>query len=127
MKIINTSNEPYEFTYDGGHYGPIIPGQIVDYPDAMAHHAIKRSVVMFDGDDEQCGNPNYYRMQPLNEVDPKKVKEIAVFECPFRNTGCNIGPLKSMDELQAHLNSHFDFEMPDSKRQQSMASSRATK
>jgi len=106
LKIINTSNKPYEFTWDGGHYGPIMPGQIVEYPEAMARHAIKRSVVLHQTG-EEIGGIDYFQIEELNAVSREKVQEIAMFDCPFVASGiCNAAPLKTVEDLGAHLATH---------------------
>jgi hypothetical protein len=115
LKIINTSNKPYEFTWDGGHYGPIQPGEIKDYPDPIAYHAIKRSVVYFHGG-EQDGEISHFQMEMLDAVDKSKVSDIALYECPFiASNQCDAKPFKSADDLRAHLESHWEL-IPETPR-----------
>ena len=123
-KIINTSNKPYEFTWDGGHYGPYMPGQIVELPDNVANHAIKRSVVLDD-----TGGVLDFQMQELSAVSREKVKEIAMFECPFVASGmCNEPASKTSDELWAHLiKAHRDLVPENLKGSNSQTATRATK
>jgi len=114
---MNTSNKPYEFTWDGGHYGPIMPGQIVDYPDDMANHCMKRSTVLFQ-DGDMMGDIDYYQMVPLDSVDPKKVRDNALYECPLVASGqCNAKSFASMAELKAHLDGHWEL-LPEAPKPQ---------
>ena len=105
MKIINTSDKPFRFTFDACNFGPYLPGQVVDLPEDVAAHAIRRSIVLDDAGDFVA-----YRMEPLSSVDPNRVKDIALIECPFIALNqCNAASFKSADELKAHLESHWEF------------------
>jgi hypothetical protein len=104
VKIINVSDKPYEFTFDSGIYGPINPGEIVEYPAEIAAHAIKRSEMV----DPDFGEIIGYRMAYLDSVDPNKVKEIVTYPCPFiASNQCNAKPFKNTEELRLHLDSHW--------------------
>ena len=109
MKLINTSNKPYEFTWDGGHYGPYKPGQIVDLPDDMAHHALRKSAIL-EQQGEMVGEVIGFQMEMLDGVSREKVKEIASFDCPYTNMGlCTARQFKTPAELKAHLLTHPEF------------------
>lgn len=105
MKIINVSKTPCEWTYDGCNYGPLNPGQVIDVPDQVGRHAIKRSVVT---DDE--GNIEMFRIESLEKVRADKdwLKSVATYPCPFEATGqCSAEPFKDVELLKRHLDEHF--------------------
>jgi hypothetical protein len=108
---MNTSNKKFEFTYDGGHYGPYIPGQIIDMPDGMAHHALRKSAILEqDQDAPNVGEIIGYQMEPLENVAKDKVKELATYTCPFVASNlCDAKPFKAMNDLKAHLESHWEL------------------
>ena len=109
MKIMNTSNKPYEFTWDGGHYGPYAPGAILDLPDEIANHAVKRSAVLFQEGD-MSGDIAYYQMEYLHNVDRKKVNEISLYDCPLKASGqCDEKAFSTMAELKAHMDTHWEL------------------
>lgn len=104
-RIVNTSNEPFEFQFDGVVYGPYAKGDPVDLPWEVAMHGIKRSQYL-DG----MGNPLGFRMSLLEEakLDPKFSKEILVYECPLVRAGeCTAKAFKSVDALRAHMEEHW--------------------
>jgi hypothetical protein len=108
LKIINTSDKPFEWTFNGEIYGPIKPGQVMDLPDEIALHGIKRSVVLDD-----IGNVESYRVEHLEAVGQKRIKEIALYECPFVANGlCDAKSFKSVGDLQAHMESHWELSEP---------------
>lgn len=106
MKIINVSNKPYEWTFDSANYGPIMPGQIVDLPSEVAHHAIRRSEERkYDEFDEEVIS---FRVQAVAAVDKSKLVKIVTYECPFSATGqCSDTRFESMDALRAHMETHW--------------------
>jgi hypothetical protein len=105
LKIINVDDKPYEFTWDGCHFGPIAPGQIADYPNEVAQHAIKRGVVT-----DEIGNFVRLRVDSIENVDPSLIRDIAIYDCPLQSSGqCDAGPFKTVDDLKAHLESHWEL------------------
>jgi hypothetical protein len=104
-RIINTSSQPYEWTFDSANYGPIQPGEIVDLPQEIAAHAVKRSVVL----DPDLGDEVSFRVAFLDSLDKEIVKKIASYNCPFAVTGqCHSKPFKTVDDLRLHLESHWE-------------------
>jgi hypothetical protein len=105
LKIINTDSKPYEWTFNGCTYGPLAPGQIGEFPDEVAIHAVKRGVVL-----DETGDFVRYRCEFLDSVSREKVKEIAQYECPYKLTNeCNAAAFKNEKELQAHMKSHWEL------------------
>ncbi|HCV42400.1 MAG TPA: hypothetical protein DGH68_02880 [Bacteroidetes bacterium] len=105
MRVVNVDDKPYEFCFDAQVFGPYAPGTIVDLPDAVAAHAIKRSVVL---DDE--GVFVRAKMEYLNDMkaDPERYKAIITYDCPFvASEQCNMKGFKNLDELRTHLESHW--------------------
>ena len=81
------------------------PGQILDLPEEVAAHAVKRSVVLDD-----TGDFIRHKVDFLANVDQSKVKEIALYECPFAASGqCDARPFKSAKDLKAHLEGHWEL------------------
>lgn len=104
-KIINVSNEDYRWTFDGLHFGPLKPGEVMDLPDECAQHARKRSTVT---DDE--GNIETFRVELLDTVKtkPEWLKQVATYPCPFGSTGqCDVPPFHDLKLLRVHLDEHF--------------------
>ena len=104
QKIINVSQEPYEFTFDGGHYGPMKPGEIMDLPDEIAAHAIRRSEAI----DPDFGTVVGYRAEYLNDVarDKDRIKQLATYPCPYAHTAqCSAEPFRKPEDLKAHMES----------------------
>lgn len=102
MKIVNTSDKEYEFTYDSMIFGPYAPGEIVDLPDDIARHAIRRSAV-----NDDAGQHVEYRVSPIGAVDRKRLREMAVIPCPYADIeGCK-AVFKAKDDLRAHLETHW--------------------
>ncbi len=108
-KIINVSKEPYEWQFDGKIYGPIAPGEIVDMPDEIANHAVKRSVVLdHDPDSMTVGDPIDTKVKYLSELSKDQIKEITLYPCSLVQSGqCSVKPFKTMDELRKHMESHW--------------------
>lgn len=105
MKIINVSKLPYEFTWDGFNFGPIAPGEIQEFPDDMAAHAIRKSAVL-----DEDGNVETYRVESLARVqhDLAWLKSVATYPCPFAATGqCGEEPFRDIEALKIHLDFHF--------------------
>jgi hypothetical protein len=110
VKIINVSKTPYEFTFDGGNYGPIQPGEVVDFLSDIALHAIRKSAVL-----DEDGNVETYRMESLAKVqgNPEWLKSIATYPCPFAVSGqCDTQPFKDVESLKTHLDVHFLGKQP---------------
>ncbi len=106
MKIVNTSDKPYEWTFDGYIWGPLGPGDVGDYPLEVAMHAIRRSVI---NDDE--GQPVGYRCELLDSLktDRGRFNDIVAYPCPFKSIGdCDAAPFKTKGELKVHLELHWD-------------------
>lgn len=100
MKITNVSDKPYEWTWDGGIYGPIQPGETVDLPDALAKHAITRGVVT----DDATGEVIEYKVMPTDKVPQAQLREIAQYTCPLAFNGlCSAKPFRSVEEISAHM------------------------
>jgi len=105
LKIINTSDKPFEWTFNGEIFGPLAPGQIADFPNEVALHAIKRGVVLDD-----TGDFIKYRVESLDSVSNEKIRDIAQYECPFAVTNqCDAKPFKNVKDLKAHLESHWEL------------------
>ncbi len=105
MKIINTDSKPFEWTFDGQIYGPLLPGQIGDYPVEIANHAVKRGVVLDD-----AGDFVRFRVEALDNMDKARIKDLAMYECPYRQTGeCDAAPFKNVKDLHAHMESHLEL------------------
>jgi hypothetical protein len=105
LKIINVDDKPFEWTYGGEIFGPLAPGQVADFPDTVALHAIKRGVVL-DGE----GDFVKHRVEALDSVGRDRIKEIAMYECPFALTNqCDAKPFKNAVDLKAHLESHWEL------------------
>lgn len=104
-RIVNTSKEVFEFQFNGQVFGPYAPGEPVDLPYEVAMHGIKRSQYL-----DEMGNPLGFRMALLDEakLDPQIAKRLLVYECPMVKAGeCSAKPFKSVDELRAHMESHW--------------------
>ena len=111
MRIVNTSDGPFEFSFDSVVYGPYQPGTIIDLPYEVANHGIKRSQVL-----DEMGNITGYRVQSIEEAksDPEKFKNLLVYNCPFgASDQCTAKPFKSVDELKKHMETHWVSEPTD--------------
>jgi hypothetical protein len=105
VRIVNTSDRPFEFSFDSVVYGPYQPGTIIDLPHEVATHGIKRSQEL-----DEMGNVLGFRMQSIEEAksDPEKFKNLLVYNCPFgMSDQCNAKPFKSVDELKKHMETHW--------------------
>jgi hypothetical protein len=111
LRIINTSNKPYEFTYDGGHYGPYKPGEIVELDEVMGHFALKKSAVLIqDPEDPGVGEIDHYQMEPVENVAKDKIRGMVTYTCPLVQSGqCDAKPFKSLGELKAHQDLHWEL------------------
>ena len=99
MKIINVSDKPYEFTFDSKNFPAIPPGGIAEYPDPIALHAIKRSIIY-----DEYGDLAGFKVTDIRNVPEDKVRLMAKFTCPMAQLNqCNAGPFSSLEELRAHL------------------------
>lgn len=105
MKIINVDDKPFDWTFAGDQYGPIAPGQIMDLPDEVAMHAVRRSVVHDD-----VGEFVRHRVELLSSVDRDTIRRTALIECPYKLANqCDAAPFKSEAELKAHLEGHWEL------------------
>lgn len=105
MKVVNTSKKPFEFTFDSGNYGPFKPGEVVDLPDDVARHGIRRSMltVLDDSDEFQTS----YRLEPLDSLDKDRRSDTAIYACALVAINeCNAPNFKTVDELMTHLRTH---------------------
>jgi len=105
VRIINTSDQPFEFQFDSRVYGPFQPGEIADLDDAIALHGLNRSKVI-----DEMGNTTGYRLEALNDMrgDTARLRSILSYHCPFGESGqCDTQPFKSVEELRAHMESHW--------------------
>lgn len=105
MRIVNTSDLPFEFSFDSVVYGPYQPGKIIDLPYEVANHGIKRSQML-----DEMGNVLGFRMQTLEEAksDPQKFADLLVYTCPFSlSDQCNAAPFKNVDDLRKHMETHW--------------------
>jgi hypothetical protein len=105
VRIVNTSDRPFEFSFDSVVYGPYQPGTIIDLPHEVATHGIKRSQEL-----DEMGNVLGFRMQSIEEAksDPEKFKNLLIYTCPFAMSDqCNAKPFKSVDELKKHMETHW--------------------
>jgi hypothetical protein len=105
LRIINTGDQPFEWTFDGKIFGPLLPGEAKSFPDEIANHGIIRSAVRDD-----MGNAIDYTVKTLGEAkqDPR-FQEIVTYTCPFVETEqCKAPPFRSLDALRAHMEKHFN-------------------
>lgn len=103
MKVVNTSKKPYEFTFDSRNFGPFKPGQVVDLPDDVAQHGIRRSAIR----DELEGFITGYSFEPLGSIDAGRRGEVAVYACALVAIGeCSAPNFNTVDELMTHLRTH---------------------
>lgn len=126
VKIINTHDKPFEFSFDSIPFGPYAPGEIVELDANIAEHGIKRSWIR---DNE--GMPVRKRLEYLADVqkDPTRLGALPqVYHCPFGDRGCSSRPFKSIDELKAHLEeSHWPRDDDFDELNQTEPSARQTK
>lgn len=103
-RIINVSKAPYEWQWDGGVYGPLQPGEIRDFPDPIAMHAIKRSGIL----DENGDPTGEQKVRLLSEVPAAEVRDIARYRCPMVESGqCASEVFETTDKLRDHMREHF--------------------
>lgn len=105
MRIVNTGEKPYEWTFDGKVFGPILPGEVKDFPDEVANHAIIRSAVR-----DEMGNAIDYTVKTLGEAkqNPEQFAKIVTYVCPFvESEQCKAPPFHDLDALRAHMERHF--------------------
>lgn len=99
MRIVNISDKPFEFMFDATSFGPFGPGQIVDLPDEIAMHGVKRSMII----DEE-GITVGQKMDYVSSVDSATLKKIVTYDCPMVLSGqCKAKGFKSLDDLKAHM------------------------
>lgn len=99
---MNLDSKPFDWTFNGEQWGPIAPGQVMDLPDEVAAHAIKRSILL-----DPNGDFERYRIDYLGNVPAERIKEIAMYDCPYALTGqCTAKPFKTDSDLRAHLESN---------------------
>ena len=105
MRIVNTSDTPFEWSFNSVVYGPYPPGKIIDLPYEVAEHGIKRSQTL-----DEMGNPMGFRMQTLEEAkaDPEKLQNLLIYQCPFTlSDQCTAKPFKNVDDLRKHMETHW--------------------
>jgi hypothetical protein len=105
VRIVNTSDKPFEWSFNSVVYGPYPPGTIIDLPHAVAEHGIKRSQIL-----DEDGNISGFKMQSLEEAkaDPNKLKDLLIYNCPFgQSDQCNAKPFKNVDDLRKHMETHW--------------------
>lgn len=110
MKIVIVSDKPFEFTFNSTIYGPFEHGQIVDLPDEVALHGIKRSIVV----DEE-GNYIGQGVKTLDEVrgDSGALEKIIKYDCPLAlSEQCNSKGFANLDDLRAHME-QVHWRVPD--------------
>jgi hypothetical protein len=111
QKLINVTTEPYEFTWNAGHYGPFQPGVPFELPDEVAAHARRHSAILDD-----MGGAIGYRVDYLKDVAADKLKNVMLYECPMAQAGrCAADPFKTIADLKAHLESHLTSAAPPPK------------
>jgi hypothetical protein len=104
VKIINKSDKPFDFTFDSGNYGPYLPGEVVDLPDEIAAHAVKRSEIL----DPDFGDTIGFQMSYLSDLSQEEIRKHVLYPCPFiQSNQCNAKSFKTPDELRAHLETHW--------------------
>jgi hypothetical protein len=103
MKIVNTSEKPFEFTFDSCNYGPIPPGGVVDLPEDVANHALRRSLII----DPLDGAPMGYRLEPLDALNKDRRQGLAIYVCPLVAINeCHAPSMSTVDELMSHMQRH---------------------
>jgi hypothetical protein len=103
-KIINTSDKPFEFTFDSGNYGPIQPGEVVDYPAEVAAHAIKRSEII----DPDFGETVGFQLIYLGQLSQEEIRKHVVYPCPFvQSNQCDAKSFKTIEDLHQHMETHW--------------------
>ena len=103
MKIINVSDEPYEWTFNSQNYGPIKPGEIWEGEDEIARHALKRSAIV-----DELGEVAGWRCEALGALSKERIKELAAYPCPWTlSNQCSADPFKNIDDLRKHMDLHW--------------------
>lgn len=98
IKIVNVSDKPYDFTYDGKVQATMLPNESYEFEDYLALHAIKKSEIM---DDE--GQVVGFRVKKLSEIEPKSVR----LHCPLVEIGeCKSPTFANLKELSEHMAAH---------------------
>jgi len=102
VRVVNTSDKPFEFMFNATSFGPYQPGQIVDLPDEVALHGIKRSTMY----DSESGGYLGQKLEPLDavKVDPMRMQQLITYDCPLAESDqCNAKGFKSLDDLRVHM------------------------
>jgi len=102
VRIVNTSNQPFEFMFNATSFGPYMPGEIVDLPDEVAMHGIKRGTMY----ESESGMFLGQRMEPLDsvKVDPIRLRELITYDCPLSESDqCNAKGFNNLDDLRVHM------------------------
>ena len=111
-RIVNISDKPYEFQFDGVVYGPYNPGDpSPNLPHNVAEHGIKRSQI-----NDDMGVTIGFRAAFLDEAkaNPDTAKNLRLYECPLVAAGdCNAGRFRTVDELRGHMETHWAATQPD--------------
>ncbi len=104
LKIVNVSDKPFEFTFNGLNWPAIPPGGMAEYPEDMARHALRKSEIMDD-----VGMPAGRRLEVLSvatQTEKDRMNKILVFTCPFQEIdNCKEQPM-TREQLVAHLGKH---------------------
>lgn len=102
MRVINVSDKPYEWQWDGKVFGPLEPGEIRDVPDEVGSHGVNRSMIL-----DEVGEPTgQYRLKPVNAVKGTKQYE-AMVKYPCTMCGPEAGVF-GKDDLERHMmETHF--------------------
>jgi hypothetical protein len=109
-RIVNTSDKPYEFCFDACVYGPYAPGQVIELPNEIAAHGVRRSQIL-----DEIGNTVGFKCEFLNDLknDKERMENLLVYDCPLKMSDqCNVGSFKSLDDLRSHLETHWAVLQP---------------
>lgn len=101
MRVVNTSDKPVEFMFNSTSFGPYKPGEIIDLPDEVALHGIKRCTK-----EDEFGIFIGQSLEPLDQVkvDPGRLQALITYDCPMAMSDqCNAKGFKNLDDLRVHL------------------------
>lgn len=99
MKVVNDSDKPFEFFFDGKPH-VMAPGEICDYRADIAQHAMRKSLEI---DDEAL--PIRRQVIPLEEAKQSgRLKDYANLVCPFvKLDECSHAPFVRAEDLTRHV------------------------